>query len=578
MSDPIVDQIKAALDVVEVIGESVRLTKKGRNYTGLCPFHDEKTPSFMVSQERQSWHCFGCGKGGDLFSFVMLKDGLSFPEALEYLAARAGIDLPRQGRRHVSKDLFALMEEAVSFYRQELRGPGGAAARAYLERRNVSPEAAAAFELGWAPNAWQSLSDQLKRGGASEASLLKAGLVIQGNRGNCYDRFRGRVIFPIRNVPSRVVALGGRLIDGEGAKYLNSPEGELYSKKNNLYLLDRAKESIREKGRSILVEGYMDALRLHLCGWAEGVASLGTALTEDQAALLRRFADKCYICYDSDLAGQTATLRGMYLLASEGLTVYVVTLPEGKDPDELLQMPGGPESFTKALDGALPLVSHHIKLFRAQAEQDGVTKASRDLLESLSALSSLDLSPHRAELCQALGLTDYQLRQELERFRRPVRADVKRSETAAPQSKTSQRDKMFHESEACMTYLLWSQKGLRGGREALQVPRLLETPLLQDIAAALLSGSDPGELESRWLQLGETAQKEALTEGEYSISRFGSTAEEQWNVLLSALLRRATERRYAALKEKILRGEATEEEVAQWGSLSRELKCSAKGS
>lgn len=319
------------------------------------------------------------------------------------------------------------MEMAVDFYRAELKGAAGAVGKGYLSRRSMSVQDADAFELGWSPSAWRALNDALRREGVTQEQLLKCGLVIQGEKG-CYDRFRGRVIFPIRNVSGRAIALGGRIVDGEGAKYLNSPEGPLYNKKENLYLLDKAKNAIREKGRSILVEGYMDAIRLHMHGHRETVASLGTSLTEEQALLLKRFSDKCYICYDSDTAGQNATLRGMYILQRAGLQVFVVLFPGGKDPDEMLQSEGGEQLFNEAVENARPLVLHHIGLFKAAAEKDGQAKAAEELLEGMAQLTAVELAPYMQEIAHAVGLPDYQLASELNRLRRGRRLSPRAEE------------------------------------------------------------------------------------------------------------------------------------------------------
>ena len=242
---------------------------------GLCPFHNEKTPSFHVSQERQNYHCFGCGKGGDIFTFVMETEGLDFRACLELLAARAGVMLTRRGDgKRTGGDLYEVMGEAARFFSAQLRGPEGAAARAYLERRSLALADADRFGLGWSGSSWDALTRHLRGQGVTERQAVACGLALEGQRGGVYNRFRGRLMFPIRNVAGRVIAFGGRLVDGEGAKYINSPEGEIYSKRRNLYLLHEARSAIRERKHSILIEGYMDALRLHLCGFPEAVASL----------------------------------------------------------------------------------------------------------------------------------------------------------------------------------------------------------------------------------------------------------------------------------------------------------------
>ncbi|HPE65664.1 MAG TPA: DNA primase, partial [Synergistales bacterium] len=318
-----VRRVKDRLDIVEVIGDYVRLKKAGNNFLGLCPFHDEKTPSFNVSPSRQTFHCFGCGQGGDVFSFIMEKENLSFREALETLAERAGVQLSSEGARTLrERSLFDIMERACSHFRSLLEKPEGEHAAAYLARRNLPREAWRNFELGWASPSWDALWKALANEGVSFREAFDAGLVLEGKNGP-YDRFRGRIIFPVRDISGRLLAFGGRLLDGEGAKYINSPEGVLYSKRRSLYLLNRAKEAARSKDRLILVEGYMDAIRLHLNGFEETAASLGTSLTEEQALLIRRLTDRCFICYDSDIAGQEASIRGMYVLQKAGLDVRV---------------------------------------------------------------------------------------------------------------------------------------------------------------------------------------------------------------------------------------------------------------
>ena len=574
MADEIVERVKNAVDIVEVIGDSVRLVKKGRSYGGLCPFHSEKTPSFSVSPERQTWHCFGCGKGGDVFSFVMEKEGFSFPEALEYLARRAGIELPRRKAPGQTGDLYSVMEAAVSFYQRELNGDAGVVGRGYLKRRNISAADAEQFELGWSPSSWRVLGDELKKEGISQDQLLKCGLVIEGEKG-CYDRFRGRVIFPIRNVSGRAIALGGRMVDGEGAKYLNSPEGPLYNKKQNLYLLNKAKSTIREKKRSILVEGYMDAIRLHLHGYSETVASLGTALTEEQSALLKRFSDRCYICYDSDTAGQEATLRGMYVLQRAGLSVFVVQLPAGKDPDELLQLPDGGELFENALADAQPLVMHHISLFKAAARQGGEAKAAIEMLTGMSRLSAVELSPYMQEIAKAVGLPDYQLVSELERLRRgrpAALASDRDDERIALPDEPEERSAPCDPGEMSLLYLLWNSKQLRLSASIPEVLGLISDPRLKDAAAAILSGQPVQSIERGWLETGQHFPLSALAQGGDYCETLDGTDSDRWKRIVTDLKRREKRALYQQLREKMLRGEASAQDLADYAAIAAELK------
>lgn len=574
MADGIVEKIKDALDIVEIIGESVRLTKKGRNFSGLCPFHNEKTPSFMVSSERQSWHCFGCGKGGDVFSFVMQKEGMSFPEALEYLAHRAGIDLPRGTHSSVAPDLYSVMEEALAFFRASLKKQSGAIGRGYLARRNITMQDADRFELGWAPGSWRSLIEAMREKGITQSQLLSCGLVVQGDRGN-YDRFRGRVTFPIRNVSGRLIAFGGRIVDGDGAKYLNSPEGPLYNKKRNLYLLDKAKRSIHEKGSSILVEGYMDAIRLHMHGHQETVASLGTSLTEEQAALLKRFSDKCYICYDADAAGQAAILRGMYILQRAGLDVRVVQFPGGKDPDEMLQNDGGDAQFNQALEDAKPLVLHHIGVYREQAKTIGAAKAGEKLLNGLAQLTPVELAPYMGEIARSLGLYDYQLASELNRLRSGQHPPVRRENPAPvsdvqPEEDSSARP--YSRAEAALVYMLWTDEKLRSEAPLTDTVKIISDERLKDIAGALLSGEKPAELEARWLELDAKFPLAVIANGGAFCETLSGNLNSKWDSLTQTLSRRAKKKRYEALKALMLRAQATPDEISEYMTIAAELK------
>ncbi len=581
MADDIVNRIRDAIDIAEVIGDSVRLVKRGPRYVGLCPFHDEKTPSFTVTPDRGSWYCFGCGKGGDVFSFVMEKEGLNFREAVEYLGRRAGIEVPQYRGGGQTTDLYSVMEMAVAFYRSELKGAAGAAGRGYLARRGMTMRDADAFELGWAPASWRSLCDALTREGASTDQLLKCGLVLQNDNRDrdFYDRFRGRLIFPIRNVSGRVIALGGRLVDGEGAKYLNSPEGVLYNKRNNLYLLDRAKKTIREKGRSILVEGYMDAVRLHMHGHPETVASLGTSLTESQASLLKRFADRCFICYDGDTAGQNATLRGMYVLQRAGLQVYVVSAPGGKDPDEILQTEGGDSIFDAALEAAKPLVIHHIGLFREAARRDGQAKAATELLEVLAGLSAVELAPYMQEIGHAVGLPDYQLASELDRLRKGRRLSAHTEESfegeVSPlelEPEDGEARRPCDTAEAGLLSLLWHSSELRARTSAREVLKLLSDEFLQNIAMGLMSGVSPSEMERQWLEIGDSFPMAAISGGVEFCETLPGSDEEKLALLRATLERRSMRARYEKLRAMMFRGEATPENLAEYAHLAARLK------
>lgn len=579
MADDAVAEIKARLDIVDIVGAYVPLRKAGRNYLGLCPFHREKTPSFHVSPERQTYHCFGCGKGGDVYSFLMEMEGLTFPEALEQLAQRAGVTLQRkkEGR---SVGLRDVLDEALLFFRGSLDLPSGEVGRSYLARRSLSRTDEETFELGWAPRGWDSLSRHLEEKKFPARLLEESGLAMAGKRG-LYDRFRGRIIFPIRDVTGKLIAFGGRLVDGEGAKYINSPENELYSKRRSLYLIHRARRAAMERGRTILVEGYMDAIRLHGEGFTEAVASLGTALTEEQAALLKRLADRCYICYDADLSGKEATLKGMYLLQRSGLDVYVVALPTGKDPDELLLQPGGRKAFEAALEGARPLLAHHVAL-RFEAFRDGQRRrgAVEELIEGLLCLPLLDIAPFLPEVASAMAITPEQLRQILDERRKGRSLSLKKENEGGREGKGPSSCVPIDEGlertvptpwEEILCWLLWSDDRLRSEAEASSVLPLLRDPVACSIACALLAGEMPRDLAARWLETGEKRAPALLASGGDRCERLPPDRS-PWALALQGLTEARLREAYDGLKRKMASGRATSEELARYHELAGKLK------
>ncbi|HEY7654327.1 MAG TPA: DNA primase [Methylomirabilota bacterium] len=393
------DEIRSRVDIVEIVGQSVKLKRAGENWKGLCPFHTEKTPSFTVNPKRNIYHCFGCGAGGDAFSFLMRQDRVAFPEAVRTLAERAGVALPTAGRApEMDNKLEALrrvMALAADFYTQSLWERGGEKAKAYLEQRGVDPEVARRFGLGYAPESWNALLGVMAKQGIGDDALVQAGLALaRQNAPGFYDRFRGRLLFPIRDVQGRVVAFGGRALSGEEPKYLNSPETPLYVKGQTLYALDMAKTAIRDRGRAIIVEGYLDCLMAHQHGFGETVAALGTAFTPAQLGLLRRYSDEVLALFDADAAGQKASTRleemmndvmdvqnlGWSVARTGGfekaghLPIRVALLPPGHDPDSLLRAEGAP-ALTARLDAARPLLSFVLE--KALGEEDLATPRGR---------------------------------------------------------------------------------------------------------------------------------------------------------------------------------------------------------
>jgi DNA primase len=378
--DAVLADIRAAVDIVDYIGRFVNLRKAGANWKGLCPFHVEKTPSFMVNPRKSIFHCFGCGVGGDVFNFMMRQDRVSFPEAVRALAATAGIALPDDRARGAGdsgrEELLRAMELAARFYAERLWAPAGERARAYLARRGVDPDVARRFRLGYAPEGWTHLVDFMKGEGVAEDALVAAGLAVaRDNRAGVYDRFRGRLLFAIRDLQGRVVAFGGRAFGDEQPKYLNSPETPLYTKGNLLYAAELARDTIRERNRALIVEGYVDCLMAHQHGFTETVAALGTAFTAAQLGVLRRYCDEVVTFFDADAAGQKAAERAEELLEPTAaapqwavsrtggfetpgaLRVKVALLPPGHDPDTFLRAEGA-DAFAARIAGARSLLAY----------------------------------------------------------------------------------------------------------------------------------------------------------------------------------------------------------------------------
>ena len=557
----LVDDIKSALDISDVIGQFTTLRKTRRGYSGLCPFHDEKTPSFHVYEDSQTYYCFSCHEAGDIFSFVMKKNGLTFPEAVELLASRAGINPESYGHHQQKKarTLYDVMSMADEYYRKNFaKLPGG---KAYIERRDITVSEAESFGLGYAPDSWDGLIQAMTQKGVGTRELLDAGLIIEGKKG-FYDRFRGRVIFPVRDISGRVIAFGGRaVVNDTQAKYINSPETEIYHKRNNLYLLSAASSHIREEGYSILCEGYMDAIRLHKCGFRESVASLGTSLTAEQAGLLKRFADRCYICYDGDSAGIKAALRGMYILAENGLDVHIVRLPAGQDPDDFLRA-NPPESFRKALDDSLPLIPYHVETLRSELEDPlRRKKALNDLWEGVKKIDPDESSQYILSLAQAFRLPVEEMQKRI--FNRESNPGV--PETNQP----SENFDVDNELECAFCAMLARYRECRLMTKPGEIYGLITNHEAQIAAEALMNGS-PENVISMWRTTGDANLTGIIAKGEIFIAGMGNMpGREIWQLVYSGLEKKRIKRRIRELEAKFSANAATDDERLEFTELLR---------
>ena len=376
--ESVIEEVLARTDILETVRQYVSLKRAGQNYKGLCPFHDENTPSFFVHPGMGIYKCFGCGEGGNVYQFLMSIEGWNFPETVRHLADRCGVEVPEQNpeeaeearrRREGKKLYYEIMEAARDFYCQKLWGDEGTAARMYLEERGISEETAEAFGLGYAPDGWEHLLGHLSSKGYRPEVLKRAGLVMANDRGGYYDRFRHRIVFPVVDVWGHTLAFGGRTLaaDDEGAKYINSPETAFYTKGEQLYGLDVAKRSIQDEGSALLVEGNFDVMALHDVGLETTVAPMGTALSEGQARLIGRFARQVVVAFDGDDAGRDASLRCLSALQKAGLEARVIRFGNGEDPDTFVRREGA-EALHDKIDEAKPLIGWALDLYIVPVE------------------------------------------------------------------------------------------------------------------------------------------------------------------------------------------------------------------
>ena len=490
----LVDNVLAASDIVDLIGGYVELKPAGNGrFKGLCPFHTEKTPSFHVHRERQSFYCFGCEKGGDAITFLRDHVGLGFVEALQKLAEQSGIVLPApDGGAEQSKrqQLLELSRFALTFFREMLADPQrGAPGREYLARRNLRPETVEAFRLGYAPESWDSLVTAARRKGLPQEALEESGLVRRGQRGKAYDFFRNRIIFPIRDVSGSPAAFGGRALGDDPAKYVNSPESALYKKSRTLYGLYEARESIRAAKQLILVEGYFDLLRCVDAGIGNVIATCGTALTPEQAALMRRYAPEVVVVYDGDDAGVRAALRSVGLLVEAGLSVRALVLPGGQDPDDFIRAESGP-AFAKLVADAPDFFRFYVRMNRRRMGTiEGRTELCREVFALLAAMDDpIRQEQYVKELAAEMGLQQWTLWTEFQRF---TQQRVREAERPAPRRDApSPKRSAFTRDDVLFVAVLLSEPTLRAQvLEEVQGFALPDGPL-SAVLAALRDGAD----------------------------------------------------------------------------------------
>ncbi|MCI7474794.1 MAG: DNA primase [Clostridiales bacterium] len=494
-----IDDLVARSDIADVVSSYVHLTKKGSNLWGLCPFHNEKTPSFSVSPDKQIYHCFGCGKGGGVISFVMEMENLPFLDAVKLLAKRAGLEVPEAGENEAYRKkrtrLLELSRDAARFYHDYLTSPGGQQVRDYIAQRQISPRTATRFGLGAAPDQWDALTKAMTAKGYTKMELIDAGLAVAGKNGGIYDKFRSRLMLPVIDVRGEVVGFTSRLLPGlEGAKYLNTPETVLFKKGRLIYALNFAKNTKRPN--LVLVEGNIDVITLHQAGFDNVVATMGTALTEEHARILARYTKELVLCYDNDAAGKQSTDRVLNILKNANLTVRVLQLPnafdaEGKpikqDPDDFVKK-FGPTAFEKCLNGSAGQNDYRLDSLQSKhdlSSEEGRLAYLKEAVATIAALQSpIEREIYGNKAAAVAGISGTAMAQEVARFRkdrawRARKVQAKKDLTPAVQLQPKSRQLRY--------------ENIRSARAEEGVIRLL---LLDSSLLPETEGLDPSQFSS----------------------------------------------------------------------------------
>ena len=463
-SDELIEEIRNRNDIVDVISQYVILKRSGRNFFGLCPFHKEKSPSFAVSPDKQIFHCFGCGVGGNVFHFVSKIENMSFIETVQMLAEKSGVELPTlensedTEKMMLKSKVYEINQLTAQFYHENLYKPSAKPAQEYVKKRKLDNQTLKKFLIGYSPNSNQELYQYLKSKGFSDKEILASTLVNRTNDGRYIDRFRGRLMFTIQDVRDRVIAFGGRVLDDSKPKYINSSENIVYSKGRHLFGMNIAKKSNTKK--LLVVEGYMDAISLHQRGIDYAVASLGTAMTEAQGRLLRNSAEQVIIGYDADGAGQAATMRGLEILQNLGCDVRILQIEGAKDPDEYV-IKYGPERFQKCVDKAISLVEYKVKMLKQGLNLEMANDKIKFLKEIAKILSSVTNEIEREVYIEQISLeykiTKEAIYAEITKIQQKNTSSVNKLQRAKPQitaEKQTTENEQESKSERLVIYLL----------------------------------------------------------------------------------------------------------------------------
>lgn len=522
-SDDMIEEVRVKNDIVDVISQYVKLQRKGSSYFGLCPFHNEKTPSFSVSPAKQMYYCFGCGAGGNVFTFIMEYENFSFGEALKFLADRVGVELPQieyskeaQAQANLRSSLLEIQKAAASYFYYNLRRENGKTAYHYLKNRGLSDETMKKFGLGYSDKYSDDLYQYLKKKGYSDELLLESGLFQADERKGIYDKFWNRVIFPIMDVNNRVIGFGGRVM-GEGTpKYLNSPETKIFDKSRNLYGLNIARTS--RKKQLIICEGYMDVISMHQAGFTNAVASLGTALTSGHASLIKRYTDEVLLLYDSDEAGVRAALRGIPILRSAGVKSKVVDLKPYKDPDEFIKAEG-PERFEERLSKAMNSFLFIVQTRESQydlSDPQGKTDFYRDIAARLLDFEEeLERNNYIEAIARKYGVGMEELKKMVNQLAMKGTAAQNYSRPREVRRKEGTRESGVEKSQKLMLTWMVSYPQIFSVVEEFLSPEDFTTPLYHRVAKMLFQqargeGINPAKLLNQFMDSQEQSEVASL--------------------------------------------------------------------
>ncbi len=456
----VIDEVKQRTDIIDVIGQYTTLTKSGRTFRALCPFHSEKHPSFYVYPDQQSWHCFGaCNTGGDVFSFIMKKQGIDFGEALRQLAQRAGVTIPSRfeggAESKAKQKLYQANQAAAQYFNNTLNATAGKKALSYAAGRGFTPKTIADFQLGYSPNSWEGLKQHLADKGYTEKELLDAGLIVEADDGKTHDRFRNKLMFPISDARGNITGFGARVLDESLPKYINSPQTSIFDKSGTLYGLNLAKDAIRQQNTAVIVEGYMDVITAHQHGFNNVVASMGTSVTEKQVSTLKRMTKNIVLALDADAAGEEATLRAVGYENTLDAEVRVIIMPQGKDPDDVIKEDA--QAWQKLLAGALPIIDYTFDKVTSELDLTKVsdkTLARDKLLPIIGEIKDIVRKTHYLQkLARLIEVNERNLEADLARIRpEPFRGRV---EAPAPGAAPSLQPILSSpKEEYCLALLL----------------------------------------------------------------------------------------------------------------------------